>query len=34
MHATLDSPILGFTQVTYLILNVLWAMNFSRAKYN
>ena len=34
MGATLDRPILGFTQVTKHVLNVIGAMNFSGAKFN
>ena len=34
MHAMSDSPILGFVQVTKHILNVIYVMNFSGAKFN
>ena len=33
IHATPDSPIIGFTQVTQYILSVTCTMNFSGAKF-
>ena len=34
MHAMSERPILGFTQVTEHILNIICAMNFSGDKFN